>query len=80
MHLAAMDQDKGVIEYLSSECKHLLNKKDIDGMTPLLLSLANQASQSACMLLHLGADPNIGSKTGEFPMHMATIKFKLDLL
>lgn len=57
-----------------------LDSMDVNGNTPLLLSLFRKHLGVATFLLDQGADPMIGNKTGHTPLHLAAFHGLPDLV
>lgn len=61
------DGDKAT-EILSSHAGGIVNTKDGDGNTPLIIAINRSDEQWTGFLLNKGADPNLGGKDGDTPL------------
>ncbi|KAL4502319.1 hypothetical protein ABPG72_011906 [Tetrahymena utriculariae] len=80
VHLAAANEDIGVIESLNQIDLALKNHCDSNQHTPLSLSIYEEKYFSAKKLLQLNADPNIGGSIYGSPLNIATIKGQIYLI
>lgn len=61
------DADKA-IEILNSHPQGIINTKDADGDTALIIAISRGDEQWTGFLLNKGADPNLGGKDGDTPL------------
>lgn len=61
------DGDKA-IQLLQSHPPGIVNTKDGDGNTPLIIAINRSDEQWTGFLLNKGADPNLGGKDGDTPL------------
>jgi uncharacterized protein len=61
------DGDKA-IQVLQSHPPGIVNTKDGDGNTPLIIAISRSDEQWTGFLLNKGADPNLGGKDGDTPL------------
>ncbi|KAL4470219.1 hypothetical protein ABPG74_011830 [Tetrahymena malaccensis] len=80
MHLAAANEDIGVIESLNQIDLTLKNHCDSNQHSPLSLSIYEEKYFSAKKLLQLNADPNVGGSIYGSPLNIATIKGQIYLI
>ena len=65
------DGDKAT-EILSSHPAGIVNTKDGEGNTPLIIAINRSDEQWTGFLLNKGADPNLGGKDGDTPLIAAS--------
>ena len=65
------DGDKAT-QLLDSHPNGLVNTKDADGTTPLIIAINRGDERWTAFLLHKGADPNLGGKGGDTPLIAAS--------
>jgi len=65
------DGDKA-LQLLNDHPTGLVNRRDEDGDTPLLLTIARRDSEWTAYLLNKGADPNLAGKGGDTPLIVAS--------
>ncbi|EAR89626.2 ankyrin repeat protein (macronuclear) [Tetrahymena thermophila SB210] len=80
MHLAAANEDIGVIDSLNQIDLTLKNHCDSNQHSPLSLSIYEEKYFSAKKLLQLNADPNVGGSIYGSPLNIATIKGQIYLI
>lgn len=78
MHLAAAKGPTEMVSYLSSY-KELINAKDADGKTPLMLAVDEGHFETAKVLLKIGASP-FEKESGDNVMHTAIRKGNVELV
>lgn len=61
------DGDKAM-QILSSHPQGIVNTKDGDGNTPLIIAISRSDEQWTGFLLNKGADPNLGGVNGDTPL------------
>jgi uncharacterized protein len=61
------DGDKAT-QLLDSHAQGIVNTKDSDGNTPLIIAISRSDEQWTGFLLNKGADPNLGGKGGDTPL------------
>jgi ankyrin repeat protein len=61
------DGDKAM-EILNSSPQGIVNTKDGDGNTPLIIAISRSDEQWTGFLLSKGADPNLGGRNGDTPL------------
>ena len=80
LHYAALYEDVTVMKYMISYMPSLLDKLDVEGQTPLSLSVAKEKYFSARYLLKHGANPVKGGGIYGSPLHIATRKLNFQLV
>jgi ankyrin repeat protein len=65
------DGDKA-LQLLNDHPTGLVNRRDGDGNTPLLITVARRDSEWTAYLLNKGADPNLAGKGGDTPLIVAS--------
>lgn len=60
------------IQVLSTEPKGIVNTKDDDGNTGLIIAISRSDEQWTGFLLNKGADPNLAGKNGDTPLIAAS--------
>jgi len=65
------DGDKAT-QILSSHPQGIVNTKDSDGNTGLIIAISRSDDQWTAYLLNKGADPNLGGKGGDTPLITAS--------
>ncbi|XP_044764240.1 putative ankyrin repeat protein RF_0381 [Coccinella septempunctata] len=77
LHIAVKRQLKDVVEYIIGRNADV-NKKSLNGWTPLLQSVRSKSVDMMKILLESGADMEIKSKAVETPLHLAVEYNNLD--
>lgn len=75
VHSAAITDDQDILTLIlrHKRCRHLLNKQDDAGTTPLLAALRTKSYKTLEQLCTLGADVSLATlKTGETLLHVAS--------
>lgn len=65
------DGDKA-LDLLNSHPTGLVNRRDGDGNTPLIITIGRRDSEWTAYLLNKGADPNLAGKGGDTPLILAS--------
>ena len=65
------DGDKA-LQLLNDRPSGLVNRRDGEGNTPLLITIARRDSEWTAYLLNKGADPNLAGKAGDTPLIVAS--------
>ncbi len=65
------DGDKA-LQLLNDHPTGLVNRRDGDDNTPLILTIARRDSEWTAYLLNKGADPNLAGKAGDTPLIVAS--------
>lgn len=80
LHTAALSGDAQVLSRLAISHKHLLDSRDRDQATPLIMA-ANEGHVEVCkVLLKAGADPLAKDKDGRTPLHDAAGLGRLEVV
>jgi ankyrin repeat protein len=61
------DGDKAT-QILDSQPQGIVNTKDADGNTPLIIAISRSDEQWTSFLMNKGADPNLGGRNGDTPL------------
>ena len=61
------DGDKAT-QILDSQPQGIVNTKDADGNTPLIIAISRSDEQWTSFLMNKGADPNLGGRDGDTPL------------
>jgi ankyrin repeat protein len=61
------DGDK-VMEFIHKDGKGIVNAKDVEGNTGLILAITDRSEDFTAFLLNQGADPNLPGKGGDTPL------------
>ncbi len=61
LHRAVIEQDLGMLIYLSKIQKSLQNEKDMNGLTPLMISIRQKLKIQQKLLVELGTDLSVGN-------------------
>lgn len=72
LHFAAHAGSAGVVEYVLKKNPGMIDNRDLDGATALVLALMKEHSEVANLLLDLGADGTVASHDGTSALHHAS--------
>jgi len=73
MFKAAVEGNTATVTKLAKAHPELVNERDADGMTPLLLAAARGKAEVVDALLEAKADPNQPNRLGQTPLHIAAL-------
>ncbi len=71
MQRAAIEGDAAVLTSLAMQFPSVLNARDAQGRTPLMLAVLHHHRESVDALLASGADPNVADDRGRTPLQVA---------
>ena len=80
LHYASLSEDISVMKYLILHKPFLLNLADLEGHTPLSLSISREKYLSARYLLKHGVNPAKGGGNYSSPLHIATRKLNFQIV
>ena len=80
LHIAASEDEIGVVRSLIALEPKLISLLDGDGYPPLFLSILHKNYRSTRILLHNGADPSIGGGILGNCLHLTIVQRELNLL
>ena len=80
LHYSALYEDVSVMKYMITNLPFLLDLADLEGHTPLSLSIIKEKYLSARYLLKHGANPVKGGGIYGSPLHLATRKLNFQIV
>jgi uncharacterized protein len=80
LHVAASEDEIGIVRSLIALEPKLLNSLDGDGYPPLFLSILNKNHRTTRILLYNGADPSIGGGVLGNCLHLSIVQREVHLV